>query len=124
VGLIHALIHRSAWNRNSANFAANFAFIEFCELRLLGILGSSHSKNSRKLAVSKKALDTWATVATMCTYEADNPKCRGFEARLNYGRLRDGQSQWRNRLPPKQEEMVGFVFASGPKGREVMRKHC
>src|SRR5215211_5649675 len=32
-------IHRSAWNRNSANFA----FIEFYEVRVLGILGSSHS---------------------------------------------------------------------------------
>jgi hypothetical protein len=41
VGLIHALIHRSAWNRNSANFAANFAFIEFYEVRGLGILRSS-----------------------------------------------------------------------------------
>jgi len=45
------------------------------------------------LAVSKKGLDTLVTFATMCTYEADNPKCRGFEARPNYGRLRDGQSQ-------------------------------
>jgi len=32
-----ALIHPSAWNRNSANFA----FIEFYEVRVLGILGSS-----------------------------------------------------------------------------------
>src|SRR5215208_2570570 len=36
--LLIAPIHRSAWNRNSANFA----FREFCELRLLGILGSSY----------------------------------------------------------------------------------
>src|SRR5918994_2777381 len=43
----------------------------------------------------------------------NNQKCRGFEARPNYGRLRDGQSQWRNRLPPNPEEMVGFVFAWG-----------
>jgi hypothetical protein len=34
--LPYALIHRSAWNRNSANFA----FIEFYEVRGLGILGS------------------------------------------------------------------------------------
>src|SRR5215212_3003578 len=40
------LIHPPSWNRNSANFA----FIEFCELRLLGILGSRTSalRSSRK----------------------------------------------------------------------------
>ena len=41
-----------------------------------------------------KRLDTLSTVATLCTWEKNNPKCRGFEARPNnYGRLRDGQSQ-------------------------------
>jgi hypothetical protein len=50
VGLIHALIHRSAWNRNSANFAANFAFIEFYEVRGLGILGTSDLRSSPKFA--------------------------------------------------------------------------
>jgi hypothetical protein len=28
-----------------------------------------------------KRLDTPATVATMCTWETNNPKCRGLEAR-------------------------------------------
>ena len=37
------------------------------------------------------------------------------------GRSRDGQSQWRNRLPPNTEEMVGFVFASKHSGREMER---
>jgi hypothetical protein len=49
---------------------------------------SSWNKNSRKLAVSKKGLDTLVTFATMCTYEADNPKCRGFEARTNLWALK------------------------------------
>jgi hypothetical protein len=40
-----------------------------------------------------KPLDTPATVATMCTWETNNPKRRGLEARSNYGRLRDGLSQ-------------------------------
>jgi hypothetical protein len=34
--LVLALIHRSAWNKNSANFAIT----EFYEVRILGILGS------------------------------------------------------------------------------------
>jgi hypothetical protein len=36
--LLHSLIHRSAWNTNSANFA----FWGFCEVRRHGVLGSSN----------------------------------------------------------------------------------
>src|SRR5215207_1493024 len=35
-------IHRSAWNRNSANFA----FWGFCEVRIHGVLGSSLSSGT------------------------------------------------------------------------------
>jgi hypothetical protein len=44
--LLHAPIHRSAWNRNSANFALP----EFRELRVLGFLRSSHTRSSKKFA--------------------------------------------------------------------------
>jgi hypothetical protein len=46
--LLLALIHRSAWNRNSANFA----FWGFCEVRILGILRSwtSAKRSSRRFA--------------------------------------------------------------------------
>jgi len=36
------IIHPSAWNRNSANFA----YTEFCELRVHGVLRSSGPRNS------------------------------------------------------------------------------
>jgi hypothetical protein len=39
LALLVTFIHRSAWNRNSANFA----FWAFCELRHNGVLRSSHS---------------------------------------------------------------------------------
>jgi len=38
-GLSLALIHPSAWNKNSANFA----FWGFSEVRIHGVLGSSYS---------------------------------------------------------------------------------
>jgi hypothetical protein len=41
-----AFIHRSAWNR----YSANFAFWGFCEVRIHGVLGSSHTRSSKKFA--------------------------------------------------------------------------
>src|SRR5215208_286515 len=38
------IIHRSAWNRDSANFA----FWGFCELRIDGVLGSSRVGGSQR----------------------------------------------------------------------------
>jgi hypothetical protein len=63
-------------------------------VRGMGILGSwiSTLRSSPKFGVSKKGLDTATTVATMCTCKGTT-RSRGFEARPNYGRLRDGQSQ-------------------------------
>src|SRR5215211_1664908 len=43
--LLFALIHLSAWNRISANFA----FWAFCELRLYGVLGSSSSASNAQV---------------------------------------------------------------------------
>src|SRR5215216_1341892 len=48
--LTEALIHRSAWNKNSANFA----FWKFSEVGfpLYGVLRSSHSKNSANFVIT------------------------------------------------------------------------
>jgi len=70
--LTEALIHRSAWNRNSANFA----FTEFYEVRR-----------------RQKILTRWSQLLLCMLRKGTTPKGRGFEARPNYGRLSDGQSQ-------------------------------
>jgi hypothetical protein len=46
-----ALIHRSAWNR----YSRKFAMTEFCELRLLGILRSSHTRSSKKFGMASES---------------------------------------------------------------------
>src|SRR5215208_8541603 len=54
VNVLDHLIHPSAWNRNSANFA----FWVFCEVRIHGVLGSSLSSNAaqRRLRVRYETL--------------------------------------------------------------------
>jgi len=48
----------------------------------------------------------------------------GLEARPNYGRSKETGRASGATGYLLTEEIVGFVFASGPKGREVMRKDC
>jgi hypothetical protein len=45
--LLFALIHRSAWNKNSANFV----FWGFSEVRFKRILRTSHERGSKKFDV-------------------------------------------------------------------------
>jgi hypothetical protein len=80
------LIHPSSWNKNSAKL--NFRFIEFCELRLLGILRSwlpEIATRHTKIAHMGDAPSTWCLLC----WEHNNLS-RGFEARSKHGRLRNG----------------------------------
>jgi hypothetical protein len=85
------------------------------------------------LGVTEKGLDASTTVATTHTWDLGKAttRGRGREARLlRWALSRDGQSQQRNRLPPKPEEVFGLSLLrdirqdrrSPPKADEVLTK--